>query len=136
MSPESLWIKLPEIIGIPLVALFIIIFIKAATTPVQYGNENAVDIGMDLSILAAGACGSIFANDTLYKKWGIGLNVYGILVVLLCIAFVVILARAKRWRNQPPISKGLAAWRIAYGAIPIGLVTVLLILGYTVTPGR
>jgi hypothetical protein len=136
MSPESLWIKLPEIIGIPLVALFIISFIKAATSPVQFGNENAVDIGMDLSILAAGACGAVFANDTLYRKWGIALNVYGILAVLLCIAFVSVLARAKRWRNQPPVSSGLAAWRIAYGALPIGLVTALLILGYTMAPGR
>lgn len=136
MSPESLWIKIPEIIGIPLVALFIISFIKAATSPTQWGNENAVDIGMDLSILAAGACGSIFANDTLYKKWGIALNVYGILTVLLCIAFVVVLARAKRWRNKRPVSTGRAIWRMMYGALPIGLVTALLILGYTMTPGR
>jgi hypothetical protein len=76
---------------------------------------------MDLSILAAGACGSVFANDTLYKKWGIALNVYGILVVLLCIAFAAVLARAKRWRNHPPVSSRRAAWRIAYGALPIGL---------------
>ena len=68
MSPESLWIKIPEIIGIPLVALFIISFIKAATSPTQWGNENAVEIGMDLSILAAAACGSIFADDTLTRS--------------------------------------------------------------------
>jgi hypothetical protein len=135
MSPESLWIKLPEIIGIPLVALFIITMIKAATSPVQFGNEHAVDIGMDLSILAAGACGSVFASDTLSKKWGIGLNVYGILVVLMCILFTVILARAKRWNNDH-VSTGLAIWRIIVGALPVGLVTALLILGYTMTPGR
>ena len=135
MSPESLWIKLPEIIGIPLVALFIITMIKAATSPVRFGNEHAVDIGMDLSILAAGACGSVFASDTLSRKWGIALNVYGILVVLMCILFTVILARAKRWNNDS-VSTGLAAWRVFVGALPVGLVTALLILGYTMTPGR
>jgi len=36
-----------------LVALFIISFIKAATSPVEFGSENAVDVGMD-------------PNDTLY----------------------------------------------------------------------
>jgi membrane protein implicated in regulation of membrane protease activity len=51
--------------------------------------------------LAAGACGSIFANDTLFGKWGIGLIIYGILVALLCILFAAVLSRVNRKQRQP-----------------------------------
>ncbi|MEA2258508.1 MAG: hypothetical protein QOJ51_1333, partial [Acidobacteriaceae bacterium] len=54
---------------------------------------------MDLAILATGATGGIFANDTLVRKWGIGLTVYGILTVLVCISFIAVLAYIRRWQT-------------------------------------
>jgi hypothetical protein len=133
---QSLWLQIPEIIIIPLVALFIITLIKAATAAKPFENDQAVDIGMDLSVLATGACGSVFANDTLYNKWGMSLIIYGVLVVLLCISFIGILAIIRRWRNFPPVSNGKAIRNALIGAVPLGLVTALLVLGYTVRVGR
>ena len=135
MSSDSLWIQIPLIIGIPVLALWIITLIKGATGAKRPGRENAVDLGMDYAVLATGACGSIFANDTLYKTWGMAAAVYGIGTTLLCIVFIGILARMKRWHNRN-ISAGRAAWYVILGMIPIGLVTAILIIGYTVTPRR
>ena len=104
MSSQSLWIQIPLILGIPLAALFIIPLIKGATAHSAYSNEDAVDIGMDLAVLATGACGSIFANDTLYAKWGIASVVYGSLTTLVCIIFIAWLAMIRRWHNTAPVS--------------------------------
>jgi hypothetical protein len=135
MSHESLWLQIPEIILIPLFALFIITLIKAATAKAPWGNDDAVDIGMDLAILATGACGAIFANEKLYIKFGIGLIVYGILTVLVCIVFVGVLAVIRRWRNTN-VGTGTAIRNVFIGLAPLLLVTALLILGYNYTPGR
>jgi hypothetical protein len=54
MSSELL-IQFLEILGIPVVASFILTFIKVATGGQPFVPEMGVDIGMDLSILAAGA---------------------------------------------------------------------------------
>jgi hypothetical protein len=135
MSPESLWIKIPEIILIPLFALFLITLIKGATARKPFSTEEAVDIAMDLAVLATGACGSIFANDTLYKKWGIGLVVYGILVTLGCIVVVGILAWIRRWHNFLP-SNRQAVRNVLIGTIPLEVVTALFVLGYNLSPGR
>lgn len=136
MSAQSLWIQIPEIIGIPLVALLIIGFIKAATAIEPFTNEQAVDLAMDCTVLATGACGSIFANDTLYAKWGMAAVVYGILVTLVCILFIVLLAWIRRWHNWYPVTTWQAYRNIFIGTFPIALVTMLLILGYTMNPGR
>jgi hypothetical protein len=133
MSHQSLWIQIPEILGIPLVALFIITFIKASTSAKKISNDQAIDIAMDLAILATGAAGSVFANDTLVQKWGMGLIVYGILVVLICISFVAGFAYTRRWQVSP-VSGGRATGNIILGLIPVGLVTAILVLGYTMTP--
>jgi hypothetical protein len=135
MSHDSLLIQLPEIIGIPVVALFIITFIKAATSAKKFQNDQAVDVAMDLAILATGASGGIFANDTLNQKWGIGVTVYGILTVLICICFVATLAFIRRWQVSPVAN--VKAWgNLVLGLIPLGMVTAILILGYTITIGR
>jgi hypothetical protein len=134
-SSQSLWIQIPLIIGIPLLALFIITLIKGATSAKRPGRENAVELGMDYAVLATGACGSIFANDTLYKTWGMAAVVYGIGTTLVCIVFIGILARIRRWSNKN-ISGGRAAWHIILGMMPLGLVTAILIIGYTISPRR
>jgi hypothetical protein len=130
MSSQSLWIQIPLILGIPLAALFIIPLIKGATAHSAYSNEDAVDIGMDLAVLATGACGSIFANDTLYAKWGIASVVYGSLTTLVCIIFIAWLAMIRRWHNTAPVSNGQAMFHVLIGAIPLGLVTAILIMSY------
>lgn len=131
MSSQSLWIQIPLIIEIPFVALFVITLIKGATARRPFSNEDAVDIGMDLAVLATGACSSIFANQTLYAKWGIGSVVYGSLTTLVCIVFIGWLAFIRRWHNVAPVSNGHARKNVLIGAIPLGLVTAILILGYT-----
>jgi hypothetical protein len=131
MSSQSLWIQIPLIIGIPLIALLIITLIKGATASLPFGNVDAVDIGMDLAVLATGACGSIFANETLYAKWGIGSVVYGSLTTLICIVFIGWLAVIRRWHNAAPVSDAQARRNILIGLTPLGLVTAILILGYT-----
>jgi hypothetical protein len=131
MSAQSLWIQIPLIIGIPLATLFVITLIKGATATRPFGNEDAVDVGMDLAVLATGASGSIFANETLYAKWGIGSVVYGSLTTLICIVFIGWLAVRRRWHNAPPVS-AIRAWlNVLIGLVPLGLVTAILILGYT-----
>jgi di/tricarboxylate transporter len=130
---QSLAIQIPEVIGIPLIAFLIVVLIKED----QFTPEGAAQIGMELSILAAGACGSIFANDTLFGKWGIGLIIYGILVALLCILFAAVLSRVNRKQRQPnppTVSVSQAVWHPIVGAVPLGLVTTILILGYTWKP--
>jgi len=131
MSSQSLWIQIPLIIGIPLVAIVIITLIKGATASLPFSNVDAVDIGMDLAVLATGACGSIFANETLYEKWGIGSVVYGSLTTLVCIVFMVWLAVIRRWHNAAPVSDSQARTNVLIGLIPLGLVTAILILGYS-----
>ena len=131
MSAQSLWIQIPLILGIPLAALFIITLIKGATASRAFSNEDAVDIGMDLAVLATSACGSIFANDTLYAKWGIASVVYGSLTTLVCIIFIAWLATIRRWHNTAPVGNGQAIFHVLNGAIPLGLVTAILIMGYT-----
>jgi hypothetical protein len=136
MSPQSLWLQIPEIIVIPTVALFVITLIKGATALRPFENDQAVDIGMDFAVLSAGACGAIFANETLYSKFGIALIVYGVLVELICILFIGILSVIRRWHNASPVSDRRAARNVLIGMVPLGLVTALLILGYTFTPRR
>jgi hypothetical protein len=131
MSSQSLWIQIPLIIGIPLAALFIITLIKAATARRRFGNENAVDIGMDLAVLATGAAGSIFANGTLYAEWGVAAVVYGSLTTLVCIIFIGWLAVIRRWHNAAPVSATQATLNVLIGLMPLGLVTAILIVGYT-----
>lgn len=135
IASQSLWLQIPEVIGIPVVALFIITFIRAATSAKKFANEQAVDVGMDLAILATGATGGIFANDTLVRKWGIGLTVYGILTVLVCISFIAVLAYIRRWQTVS-VSNGMAWRNFFLGLFPLGMVTSILILGYTMSPGR
>jgi hypothetical protein len=135
MSSESLWIQIPLIIGIPTLALFAIILIKGATSARRPGTENAVEWGMDFAVLATGACGAIFANDTIYKKWGIGSVVYGIGTTVLCIVFIAVLSVIRRWQ-APPVSLAKAIGNFIIGLIPLGLVTAILIIGYTATPRR
>lgn len=135
---QNLAIQIPEVIGIPVVAFAIMTMIRAE----EFTTLSGASIGTELSILAAGACGAIFANDTLQPKFGVALTVYGVLVVLLCVLMAAVLSRIKRkaiWvfnesRKMPSI--GAAIWHLILGAIPIALVTGLLIMGYTWTPGR
>jgi hypothetical protein len=65
---HALITKLPEIILIPLAGLMAVTFLRGATGSTQFGYEEMVDIGMDLSILSMGTSPSIFANDTLIEK--------------------------------------------------------------------
>src|ERR1035438_3682339 len=123
MSSE-LFIQLLEILGIPVVAAIILTFIKVATGDKPFEPELGVDIGMDLSILAAGACGGIFANDTLVKKWPHGLTVYGIFVVLVCILIVAVLSYVRRWRDID--TAGKAVVNVIVGALPLGMVASIL----------
>jgi uncharacterized membrane protein AbrB (regulator of aidB expression) len=130
---QSLAIQIPEIIGIPVLAFTIMVLIKED----RFVPQQAAQIGMELSILAAGACGAIFANDTLFNKWGVGLIVYGILVVMLCILFAAVLSRVnrrQRERDESSVSAGQAFRHLTLGAVPLGLVTAILIFGYTLSP--
>lgn len=136
MSSQSLWIQIPEIILIPLLAFVVITLIKGATAARRYSNEQAVDVGLDLCVLATGASGSIFANDTLYAKWGIGVVVYGILATLACILFAGILAWRRRWHNRRPVSQFAATVNIFIGVFAVEMVTAFLIMGYTLAPRR
>jgi hypothetical protein len=136
ISHQSLWVQIPEIVGIPLLALGIIVLLREMSSTKQYGPEDAAEMGMELSILAAGACGAIFANDTLYAKWGVALIIYGIVVSLGCILCATILARTRRWNLGKTVSIGKGIAHLIFGAVPLGAVTALLILGYTFSPGR
>jgi hypothetical protein len=132
ISHQSLWIQIPEIVVIPLVSFIIFLMMKAEPLTAEHGAE----IGSELSILAAGACGAIFANDTLYNKWEIGLIVYGVLMVLLCILIAAILARISRTNQAKDeiVSAVTGALHVLIGAAPIGMVTALLVLGYHFNP--
>jgi hypothetical protein len=140
LSHQALVVQIPEIICIPLVAFLIMVVIRAEV----FSPRGAATIGMELAVLGAGACGSIFANDTLQDRWGMALTVYGILVVLLCIFVAAVLSRIDRrnrreWEQQAkPIGPSTlaAVLHLTLGAIPMALVTALLILGYTWNPGR
>ena len=137
---QSLAVQIPEIVGIPLLAFAIVIFVRAD----EFTPESGSEIGMELAILAAGACGAIFANDTLQAKWGMSLTVYGILVALLCVLFAAILGRVRRRQERARLdpfrpkrtSIGVAILHLILGTIPLGLVTALLVLRYTWNPGR
>jgi hypothetical protein len=117
-----------EIIGIPLVALGILTFIVGATDKTPISNEKAVDIGMDLGILAIGACGGIFANPTLVQHFGPGVTIYAIIVTLLSVLSVAILAYIRRWQKSP-VSDAVAARNVFLGLIPVGLIVSLLVIG-------
>ncbi len=134
LSHQSLWLQIPELLGIPLLVFVILAVIKDATGEKRFGPGDAAELGMELSILAAGACGGIFGNETLISRWGFALITYGITVSLTCIVFVAVLARARRWQAGKPVSIGKAVLHLFLGAIPLGLVTSVLILGYTFTP--
>jgi hypothetical protein len=135
---QALAIQIPEILIVPILAYGIMVMIRTEAINTFSGTE----IGMELSILAAGACASIFANDTLQAKFGIEVTVYGFVVAFLCVFVAALLSR---WRRklikdyeadtyaQPP-SKGAAIVHLMIGAVPMTLVTGLLILGYTWTP--
>lgn len=133
--PVELWKKIFEILGIPLLTLFIIDTLRGATGTKLPGRETKVDTGMDLAMIAVGACTSIFSNDKLYDLWGRDVTLYGIVTVMVCITFVVYLAKLRRWKNKNLTWLG-ATFRIALGLIPNGLVTGILILGYTVQSRR
>ena len=136
MSSESLWIQLPLMIGIPLLAMWIITLIKGATAARRPGPGNAVEVGMDYAVLATGACGSIFTNDTIYKTWGgVAVVTYGIVTTLLCIVFIGILARIRRWQGGR-VTRFKAFRNILLGVFPLAMVTAILIVGYPVHPRR
>jgi hypothetical protein len=136
MPTDSLWIKIPEIIGIPLGLLFVLAYIKGAAAQQRPGRESLVDLGMEFAILAAGACGSIFASDRIEQIWGgTYVAVYGILATVVCIVFMAILAKLRRWQTAN-IGWWQGFWNVALGVIPILLVTTALVIGYTVDPRR
>ncbi len=134
MSHDSLWHEIVRVVGIPSLALTVIILIKVATAAKKVSGEDAVDWGMDIAVLATGACGAIFANRTLFDKWGDSMVDYGIGTVIVSIIFVGILAVRRRWFNNPPVGNKSVALNVILGLIPLGLVTAILILGYTLTP--
>jgi hypothetical protein len=131
MNPDLL-VKLAEILGIPIVVAAILTIIKVATGAQEFKPEMGADVGMDLAMVAAGACGGIFANATLVAKWGGGLTVYGILTVLLCILSVAWLSYVRRFQGTggKTVTNRMAALNVATGAAPIGLVASVLILGF------
>jgi hypothetical protein len=136
MPPDSLWIKLPEIIGIPLALLFVLAYLRGTSAKQKPGKESAVDLGMDFAVLAAGTTGSIFASDRISQVWGAqAVAVYGILVVCACIVFMAWLAHRRRWQPKV-VTGGRAFWDLALGVIPLLVVTAILVLGYTYTPRR
>ena len=108
MSHDSLWHEIVRVVEIPSLALTVIILIKVATAAKKVSGEDAVDWGMDIAVLATGACGAIFANRTLFDKWGDSMVDYGIGTVIVSIIFVGILAVRRRWFNNPPV--GTKAW--------------------------
>ncbi len=132
----SLAIQLPEIIGIPLGCLAVMTMIKGDTTPDNrdFGTQDMVEIAMDLAIIATGASGSVFANDVLYEKWKVAMVIYGIFTVLLSIFCVLWLARIRRYHNEPPVTIEQARKNIMIGFLPVSAVTLILILGYTLSP--
>lgn len=136
MSADSLWIQLPLMIGIPVLVLWVIQLVKGASGAKRPGPENAVEVGMDYAVVATGACGSIFTNDTIYQTWGgIAVTTYGIVTILLCIVFIGVLARIRRWQGRS-VGHLMAVRNIFLGLIPLGMVTAILIVGYTINPRR
>jgi hypothetical protein len=58
----ALVIELLKVLGIPLIASAILTFLKVLAGRKKFAPVMGVEIGMDLSILAAGACGGIFCK--------------------------------------------------------------------------
>jgi hypothetical protein len=127
--------KVVEIIGIPFVVLLILTVVKALSDENPIGPEKAADIGMDLAILAVGACGGIFSNDALVKRWGMQLINYGTITALGCVLSLATLALIRHWQPGPAnpqssVSTWQAMRNIFLGAIPLGLAASVLIFGY------
>jgi hypothetical protein len=118
------------VIGIPVLAGIVLMFVRAATDVEEIGPEKGVDIGMDLIILSVGACGGIFSNATLVKKFGSGVPSYGIAVVLVCLVIMGLLAYIRRWQDRASVTWGKAYRNIALGMLGLVLTTSILILGY------
>lgn len=135
MPHQFLWLQIPEILVIPLVILAIDIGLKLLATGEEFELQHYMEIGNELVVLAAGASGAIFANDTLQEKWDGALITYGILIALACIYAMVQLALIRRGYLKGKIPLWRAARRSMFlGVFAITLVTVPLILGDTITP--
>ena len=131
MDVDGLIQEILVTIGIPIITLVIITPIKAMSSKHDLTTESGVEIGMDIALLAAGACGGIFANESIYKVWGKGVTSYGIFVAFSCIAFVVWLAWIRKRQEGTNPSMAKAIFNIFLGTIPLGMVTSILALGYT-----
>jgi hypothetical protein len=125
--------KFSDIVIIPIICLFIITVVKAFFKTQKFGNEDIVDIAMDLAMVGTGACGSVFANDVLAQKWQ-HLTVFAVAVVLISVACTVWLAWLKKFDNVPPVSGLRVRRNMIYGALPICMVTAILAFGYIINP--
>jgi hypothetical protein len=115
-------------IGIPFAAGIVLLLVIAASDkePISWASCN--DIGLDLSILSAGASGGIFANPTLIQHLGTNAAVYGILVVLCDFILAAFLVCFRRWRKDPAnVYSGLRD--LFFGLLTVGLTTGVLYFG-------
>jgi hypothetical protein len=128
---ESLLVQIVVIIGIPALALVLITPLKAMSSKKDLTTESAVEVAMDAAILAAGAFGGIFANVTIYTKWGPGVIAYGILVTISCLCMVAWLAWIRKRQEGTNPKMGAMIFNLFLGIVPLALVTSVLILGYT-----
>lgn len=110
-------------IGIPFVAGLVILLIIAASDkePISWSSCN--DIGLDLTILSAGACGGIFANPTLIQHLGEHAAVLGILSVLCDLIMAGALVYIRRWRPSE------VCWWQGLRDLFFGFITVCFMVG-------
>jgi hypothetical protein len=119
-------------IGIPGAAMIILTLVKALSTH-DFTNMDLADVGVDVDILAIGACGPIFTDATLHKTWGDAVTGFAILMALVGIVFLLMLALIRRsYLKAGRIRKTGAIGCVILGAVPLGVVVTLLLLGYKV----
>jgi hypothetical protein len=117
-------------IVIPFAAGLLLLFIIAASDKSPTAWENCNDIALDLTILSTGACGGIFANQTLIRNLDSSAAVYGILIVLCDLIVASILVYVRRWRKLPvsamsglrDLFLGLATVGMTAGVLYFGLI--------------
>ena len=86
-------------IAIPLIVVFVLLLFKAVNREKPIGWENCNEIAFELTVLSIGATGGIFVDPALIQRFGKNVGVYGILVVLIDLAFAGWLIYRERWRR-------------------------------------
>ena len=123
-----MWVEILAHIGIPFAAGLVLLFIIAASDTKPITWESCNDIALDMTILSAGACGGIFANQTLIQHLGDQSAVYGILIVLCDLLVAGVLVYIRRWQASP-VSPLRGMRDLFLGIMTVGLTAGVLYYG-------